>query len=57
MAGERSMINDVKFIGGHGTMTPGPEVPWKWEENKHHRASQLQQSLNKPGILSTGVYG
>ena len=34
MAGERSMINDVKFIGGHGTMTPGPEVPWKWEENK-----------------------
>jgi len=34
MAGEKSMINDVKFIGGHGTMTPGPSVPWKWEENK-----------------------
>ncbi len=34
MAGEKSMINDVKFIGGHGTMTPGPAVPWKWEENK-----------------------
>ena len=34
MAGEKSMINDVKFIGGHGTMTPGPKVPWKWEENK-----------------------
>jgi sugar lactone lactonase YvrE len=34
MAGEKSMINDVKFIGGHGTMNPGPEVPWKWEENK-----------------------
>ena len=31
-AGERSMINDVKFIGGHGTMRPGPKVPWKWEE-------------------------
>jgi sugar lactone lactonase YvrE len=34
MAGEKSMINDVKFIGGHGTMTPGPKVQWKWEENK-----------------------
>jgi len=34
MAGEKSMINDVKFIGGHGTMIPGPAVPWKWEENK-----------------------
>jgi hypothetical protein len=34
MAGEKSMINDVKFIGGHGTMNPGPAVPWKWEENK-----------------------
>jgi sugar lactone lactonase YvrE len=34
MAGEKSMINDVKFIGGHGTMSPGPKVPWKWEENK-----------------------
>ena len=34
MAGEKSMINDVKFIGGHGTMLPGPSVPWKWEENK-----------------------
>ena len=34
MAGDKSMINDVKFIGGHGTMIPGPAVPWKWEENK-----------------------
>ena len=32
MAGERSMINDVKFIGGHGTMRPGPKIKWKWEE-------------------------
>lgn len=34
MSGEKSMINDVKFIGGHGTMSPGPAVNWKWEENK-----------------------
>lgn len=32
MAGEYSMIDDVKFIGGHGTMRPGSTVPWKWEE-------------------------
>jgi hypothetical protein len=34
MAGEKSMINDVKFIGGHGTMRPGPKVLWKWEERQ-----------------------
>ncbi|MCJ7448257.1 MAG: SMP-30/gluconolactonase/LRE family protein [Bacteroidales bacterium] len=40
MAGEKSMIDDVKFIGGHGTMRPGPKVPWKWEE--------LQQQQGQP---------
>ena len=34
MAGEKSMIDDVKFIGGHGTMRPGPKLSWKWEERK-----------------------
>lgn len=34
MAGEKSMVDDVKFIGGHGTMRPGPKVQWKWEEFK-----------------------
>jgi polygalacturonase/sugar lactone lactonase YvrE len=34
MAGENSMVDDVKFIGGHGTMTPGPQLAWKWEERK-----------------------
>lgn len=42
MAGEKSMINDVKFIGGHGTMNPGPEVPWKWEENKASQGQSVQ---------------
>jgi len=41
MAGEKSMINDVKFIGGHGTMVPGPKVPWKWEENKPQQGQTL----------------
>ncbi|NIG55006.1 glycosyl hydrolase family 28-related protein [Chitinophaga sp. Cy-1792] len=34
MAGEKSMVDDVKFIGGHGTMRPGPQVNWKWEERQ-----------------------
>jgi|GEM_PF-36627 len=33
-AGESSMIDDVKFIGGHGTMRPGPKVPWQWENSQ-----------------------
>lgn len=28
MGGEKSMIDDVKFVGGHGTMKRGPYVPW-----------------------------
>ena len=29
MAGASSYINDVKFIGGHGSMSRGPETPWR----------------------------
>jgi len=29
MAGEKSMLNDVKLVGGHGTMRKGPYVPWR----------------------------
>ncbi len=28
MAGEKSYMNDVKFIGGHGCMSPDPAKPW-----------------------------
>lgn len=34
MAGEHSMIDDVKFIGGHGTMRPGTKTGWQWEERE-----------------------
>jgi hypothetical protein len=46
MAGEKSMISDVKFIGGHGSMIPGPKVDWKWEEPKQRArpsGSQFEQ--------------
>ncbi|RAI97719.1 pectate lyase-like protein [Chitinophaga skermanii] len=34
MAGPRSMMDDVKFIGGHGTIRPGVKTGWKWEERQ-----------------------
>ncbi|GAB6119052.1 hypothetical protein JCM30204_02000 [Dysgonomonas termitidis] len=30
MAGAGSYMNDVKFIGGHGSMSRGTEAPWSW---------------------------
>ncbi|MFC2089528.1 glycosyl hydrolase family 28-related protein [Bacteroidota bacterium] len=35
MAGENSMINDVKFVGGHGTIQkPGEPARRRWRERK-----------------------
>ncbi len=28
MSGEKSLMEDVKFVGGHGSMVKGPYVPW-----------------------------
>ncbi|HEV3252233.1 MAG TPA: glycosyl hydrolase family 28-related protein, partial [Puia sp.] len=44
MAGEKSMIDDVKFIGGHGTMLPGPKLGWKWEERKQTERNSNDRS-------------
>jgi hypothetical protein len=30
MAGEGSLLNDVKFVGGHGTLRKGPMQPFRW---------------------------
>jgi hypothetical protein len=46
MAGEKSMIDDVKFIGGHGTMRPGPKLNWTWEERQQtHIKRQVRSDL------------
>ena len=29
MSGKNSMVEDVKLVGGHGTMVKGPYVPWR----------------------------
>jgi len=34
MAGDTSYMNDVKFIGGHGSMNRGPEIPWSWPKRE-----------------------
>lgn len=43
MAGEKSMVDDVKLIGGHGTIRPGPTVPWKWQERQTERRPGFDQ--------------
>ncbi len=47
MAGEKSMINDVKFIGGHGTMIPGPGSKWKWEAKNPDQDQTYETSTEK----------
>jgi hypothetical protein len=41
MAGEKSMLDDVKFIGGHGGMQRGPFTPWRGNRDRG-------QGSNKP---------
>ena len=58
MAGEKSMINDVKFIGGHGTMIPGPGLHWKTGKKLILKRIRLMNRVqDKPGIHNTGICG
>lgn len=45
MSGETSLFDDVKLIGYHGTLRPGPKVNWKWEEVKQDRRSGGSEQL------------
>jgi hypothetical protein len=40
-AGALSMISDVKFVGGHGTMRKGPYVPWRGNANAGKKPSPV----------------
>ncbi len=42
MAGEKSLMNDVKFVGGHGTMHKGPYVPWRGYGEPGKKPSPVQ---------------
>lgn len=41
MAGEHSLINDVKFVGGHGSMSKGPYVPWRGSGNRNRKPEPI----------------
>jgi hypothetical protein len=41
MAGELSLMEDVKFVGGHGSMTKGPYVPWGGYGNQNKKPSPI----------------
>ena len=42
MAGEKSLMNDVKFVGGHGSMAKGPYVPWRGYGDPGKKPSPVQ---------------
>lgn len=46
MSGEKSMLDDVKFIGGHGTMDPGSKVPWTWIRLPQQKEQQGRRSYS-----------
>ncbi len=52
MAGSRSYLNDVKFVGGHGGMekpSPGrPARPWRW--NTGPRVSTADSPVREQGM-------
>lgn len=49
MAGENSYMNDVKFVGGHGTMSkPAPPVEGGQNNNYRRRSAEEQRTL--PGM-------
>jgi hypothetical protein len=45
MAGAESYMNDVKFVGGHGSMARGPETPW-WQNRTREISSPDKPVVN-----------
>ncbi len=46
MAGENSYMNDVKFIGGHGSMERGPYKPWEYRPREYSREKRILQGMD-----------
>ena len=49
MAGARSYVNDVKFVGGHGTMPKGGTPQQSYSNNRGPRVSSPEQPVVLPG--------
>ena len=45
MAGAESYMNDVKFVGGHGSMARGPDTPW-WRSRTSEISSPDKPAAN-----------
>jgi len=48
MAGRDSYMNDVKFVGGHGSMERGPEKPRQWDNRG--RISSPSEPITYQGL-------
>ena len=50
MAGEQSLLNDVKFVGGHGTMRKPTGVPAQRNGNNSRGAEQISSPTNPVAV-------
>ncbi|MBK8883156.1 MAG: SMP-30/gluconolactonase/LRE family protein [Bacteroidales bacterium] len=41
MAGGRSLMDDIKFVGGHGSMKKGPYIPWGGYGNQGQKPATI----------------
>lgn len=46
MSGPSSYMNDVKFLGGHGSMDRGPEKPWQRQQRVQNRDNRIKQGMD-----------
>jgi len=46
MSGPSSYMNDVKFLGGHGSMDRGPEKPWQRQQRVQNRENRIKQGMD-----------
>jgi sugar lactone lactonase YvrE len=46
MSGPESYMNDVKFLGGHGSMEKGPEKPWQREPRTVTRENRVKHGVD-----------
>jgi sugar lactone lactonase YvrE len=46
MSGSKSYMNDVKFLGGHGSMDKGQEKPWQRQPQVVTRENRIRQGVD-----------
>jgi hypothetical protein len=46
ISGPQSYLNDVKFLGGHGDMSRGPQKPWERKPRDNSREGRILQGMD-----------